>query len=105
MVNKVGHMILTTPTIDDVYTQILDIIQKEFNARHISLWILDEEKKEGILKAKAGSVPSYGYEVGQRISTNLGIIGWALKRGTTILADDVSKDPHYYYHPGFQTKS
>jgi len=104
MVNEVGRKILTTPNIETLYTEITNILQQTFNFHHLSLWIYDVKTQEAILKAKSGVAP-YQDEIGQRRSMDIGIIGWCLKSGKTILANDVTQDPHYYHYPGLQTKS
>ena len=104
MVNEVGRKILTTPNIEDLYVEITEIVQKTFNFHHLSLWIYDAKNHEFILKAKSGLAP-YHEEIGQRRSTNVGIIGWCLKSGQPVLANDITKNPHYYHYPGLQTKS
>ena len=104
MVNEVGRKILSTPDINSLYTAILKIIQKEFDFHHISLWIYDKESQSAVLKAKGGS-ELYRYTIGESIPIHRGIIGWCLKRGKTILVDDVTQDPHYYHYPGLNTQS
>ncbi len=104
MVNEVGRKILTTPNIDNLYREISETVQQTFQFHHLSLWIYDERTQEYILKSKSG-VAIYRDEIGTRRSINLGIIGWCMKSGKTILANDVSQDIHYYHYPGLHTKS
>lgn len=54
MVNEVSRKILSTPNIDELYHEIINLVQKEFNFYHLSLWLYDENRKETILKAKVG---------------------------------------------------
>ncbi len=103
MVNEVGRKILTTPDIDTLYTEIAEALQKTFNFHHLSLWIYDASNREAILKAKIGA--PYADPIGIRRSVNMGIIGWSLTSGQTILANDVTQDPHYYHYPGLHSKS
>ncbi|MEK7790222.1 MAG: sigma-54-dependent Fis family transcriptional regulator [Deltaproteobacteria bacterium] len=58
MVNEVSRKILSAPNIDELYHEIINLVQKEFNFYHLSLWIRDDDRKEAILKAKVGKAPS-----------------------------------------------
>ncbi|MBI4041814.1 MAG: sigma-54-dependent Fis family transcriptional regulator [Deltaproteobacteria bacterium] len=103
MVNEVGRKILTTPNLDALYQEITSILQNEFDFHHLSLWIYDPDHQEAILKAKAGAF--YAKEIGDRIPTDLGMIGWALQSQQTVLANDVRTEPHFFAHPGLHTQS
>lgn len=104
MVNEISRKILSAPTIDDLYHEIINRVQKEFHFYHLSLWLYDEEKQEAILKAKVGKAP-YPCQLGQRMGNHRGLIGFCLREGRTVLENNVSSSPWFFGHPGSETKS
>ncbi|MEA3459351.1 MAG: GAF domain-containing protein, partial [Chloroflexota bacterium] len=94
LINEVGEKAASILDLDRLMQEVPRSVQEKFDYYNVSLFLLDEERREVVMQAVAG-----GFEhiaPGQyRQSLDEGIIGFVARTGKSWLANDVSKDPHY----------
>ena len=98
VVNQVARRIASILDLDPLLHEVVQAIQVGFGYYNVTLCLLDEEAAELTVSAIAG-----GFEwpslLDYRQSLGAGILGWVARAGKPVLANDVSRDPHYI--PGF----
>ncbi|HCM41280.1 MAG TPA: hypothetical protein DIS93_15085 [Bdellovibrionales bacterium] len=92
LLNQLSTRLQSLLESDNVYQEIINIIQAHFNYYCINIWSVDEEVFT--LRAQAGNYHSH-LKIGHRIPSNEGITGAVLASKQPYLCPDVSKDQHY----------
>jgi len=94
-----ANRIASSTELDDLLSQMLDLIIKICGANAGTLYLLDEETDELVFKVVKGDAPSQKL-LGQRLSTKTGIIGAAVQGVEPLVVDDLPKDPRWFRPPG-----
>ncbi len=87
-----SQAILSTFDLDEVLRQILAIVRDYFHLQNASIFLLDKEAQELVVKS------SIGWDWGRehtRIPVGTGLTGTAVQEMRPIYAPDVSKEPRY----------
>ncbi len=94
LINEVSEKAASILDSDRLMQEATRSIQESFNYYNVTLFLLDEERREVVVQAVAG-----GFEhiiAGDyHQSLDEGIIGLVARTGKSWLAGDVSKDPYY----------
>jgi diguanylate cyclase (GGDEF)-like protein/PAS domain S-box-containing protein len=94
LISEVGDKAVSILDSDKLMQEVTRYIQEKFNYYNVALLLLDEERREVVMRAVAG-----GFEhiaPGEyRQSLDEGIVGFVTRTGNSWLANDISKDPHY----------
>ena len=94
LIGEVSKKATSILDMDRMLREVTRTIQESFNYYNVAFFVLDEEKREAVLRAVAGGfehiVPGT-----YRQSVDEGIIGFVIRTGKSWLANDVSKDPYY----------
>ena len=94
LINEVGDKAASILDLDTLMQEVARSIQESFNYYNVTLLLLDEGRREMVMRAIAGGfkhiVPGE-----YRQSLNEGIIGFVARTGQSRLANDVSRDPYY----------
>jgi signal transduction histidine kinase len=69
-------------------------VQESFGYHHVAIFTLDHEHGELLMRAKSGKFADL-FPPGHRINRARGMVGWVGSCGETLLANDVSAEPHY----------
>ncbi|MFW6107101.1 MAG: GAF domain-containing protein [bacterium] len=94
IINEVAKRALATFDLQTLLQQTASLIQKQFAYYDVSIFLVDRSAGEVELRAQAGAYRGES-AVGYRQPLGVGMVGWSAKTGKTLLASDVSKDPHY----------
>ncbi|MFQ6100225.1 MAG: GAF domain-containing protein [Anaerolineae bacterium] len=100
LLNDIGGKIAAVLELDSVMDRAARLVQENFGYHHVGLFILDRERGELLMRARAGDFahlfpPDHGLKLGQ------GVVGWVGRYGKTLLANDVDAEPRYLsFHPG-----
>ena len=65
---------------EELLTQITELIQQRYQYTNLSIFLLDENTNELIVRAQAGNATYAERQLGARIPLGYGIVGWAAKR-------------------------
>ena len=87
-----SQAILSTFDLDEVFQQILAIVRDYFHLQNASIFLLEKEAQELVVKSSIGWGPG---RKNIRIPVGIGLSGTAAKEKRPIHAPDVSKDPRY----------
>jgi len=94
VINEVAKRALATFDLDTLISQTAALIQEHFAYYDVSIFMVDHDNDEVVLKAQAGAYNDVS-AIGYRQPLGVGMVGWAAKTGKTLLANDVTRDPHY----------
>jgi PAS domain S-box-containing protein len=92
LINGIGRRIAAVLDLDTMLDTTVGLVQETFDYHHVALFLVD--RKILRLKAVAGLYKTY-YLPGHTQSLSEGIAGWVASYGETVIANDVSADPHY----------
>lgn len=87
-----SQAVLSTFDLDEVLRQILAIMRDYFHLQNVSIFLLDKEKQELVVKSHLGWGPGRENTI---IPLGTGLTGTAAREKRPIYAPDVSKDPRY----------
>ena len=94
IINEVANRVLSTFDIDALLLQTASLIQQHFAYYDVSIFMTDRATDEVVLRAQAGAYNDDS-SIGYRQPIGVGMVGWAAKAGQTLLASDVTQNPHY----------
>ncbi len=98
VVNRVARQIASILDLDQLFQEIVRAILVGFGYLNVLLGLVDEERGDLTIPAIAGVFEGEGPS-DYRQTLDVGILGWTARTGQSVLANDVSQDPHYV--PGF----
>ena len=94
-VAEIGRQMATFLALDPLLEQVVTLIREVFGYRYVSLFLVDPDREELVLRAGAG----YEVEPAKAIRLKIGaegICGWVAAHGEPLLVGDVSREPRYY---------
>ncbi|MGA9349936.1 MAG: PAS domain S-box protein [Anaerolineae bacterium] len=94
LINEVGDKATAILDLDRLMQEVTRSIQESFNYYNVALFLLDEERREVVMRSVAGGF-EHIFPGEYRQSFDEGIIGFVARTGNSWLANDVSEDPHY----------
>ncbi|MEW6231540.1 MAG: sensor domain-containing diguanylate cyclase [Chloroflexota bacterium] len=92
VVNEVGRHAISTLKLDEILYHVTTAIQTGFGYYNVAAFLVEGE--HAVMKAIAGGFAPVAKE-GYRQHLSQGIVGWVITHGQTVLANDVSRDPHF----------
>jgi signal transduction histidine kinase len=104
LMNEISGTLTSSLDQEQVLANVSALIQRDFRYFDVTILLLNEEKTELTLVAHSGNFVDFlphGYKHG----IDEGIIGWVVRHGEKILANDVSLDPRYLAYAYHNTKS
>jgi PAS domain S-box-containing protein len=94
LLNDVGSKIAAVLDLEAVLDIAARLVQESFGYHHVGLFTLDRDHEELVMRAKAGDFTDL-YPPEHRLKLGQGIVGWVGYYGKSLLANDVSVEPHY----------
>jgi|GEM_PF-392062 len=94
LLNELGQQIAAELDLDGVLKQAAYLAQQSFGYHHVSLFILDPERNELVMRACAGAYVDL-FPPDHRLKVEQGIVGWVARHGERLLANDVRQQPQY----------
>ncbi len=98
-VNDLGHRVSAILEMNQLEQTLVRLIRDKFGYRYVHLFINDPQKNATVLRAGAGSLATELVSGIFALQADQGMVGWTAAHGETLLANDVSKEPHFNYHP------
>ena len=98
ILNKVGNQIAAILDLESVFKHVTALVQTNFGYHHVGLFIRNHRDRTATtnleMRARSGAFdtlfpPTHAMELGQ------GMVGWVGLHGQTLLANDVTQEPHY----------
>jgi signal transduction histidine kinase/HAMP domain-containing protein len=94
LINDVGEKVTAVLELDSLLDMAACMVQERFGHDHVGLFIVDRERGELVMRAKAGAFRDL-FPPGHRLKLDQGMVGWAGRHGETLLANDVEAEPRY----------
>ena len=92
LINDIGSKIAAVLELDSVLERAAHLVQETFDYHHVALFLLDGNIAR--LKAVAGSYVSY-FPPGHSQRISQGMIGWVIRHGEKVIANDVTLESRY----------
>jgi len=95
-----ANRIASMTSLDELLSQMLDLMIEISGGTNGTLYLLDENAGELIFKVVRGSVEDQRLQ-GNRIKDNLGIVGYSVQSKQPVVIHDLANDPRWYreFHP------
>ena len=90
-----ANQIASSTELDDLLNQMLDLIIKICGANAGTLYLFDKETNELVFKVVKGD-PESQKLIGQRISSETGIVGVTIHQDEPLVIEDLTNDPRWY---------
>jgi len=95
MIKMSSFAALQPSPIEDILNLIVTVTVELLNTRICSIMLIDEEKKEFIIKATQSLDEEYKNK--PNLKLNQGITGLVVEEGHPIIVSDVREDPRFFY--------
>jgi signal transduction histidine kinase/GAF domain-containing protein len=94
---ELGQHITSILDLDELFSQVVELIQHILGYYHVHVFLVDETSNEAVFRAGSGDA---GRLIEERGGVRLrvgkqGIIGWVAGEGQPLLVNDVSQEPRY----------
>jgi two-component system nitrate/nitrite sensor histidine kinase NarX len=98
--NELGRHISSVLNLDELLWAVVRLVKDTFGYYNVSIFLVDTETNELVLKAGVGGHISGVPPLGDRLKIGEeGILGWIAATGEPLLVNDVSREPRYYATP------
>jgi two-component system NtrC family sensor kinase len=94
LLSDIGGKIAAVLELDSVLERAAYLVQESFGYHHVSLFSLDHEQGELVMRARAGDFAQL-FPLDHRLKLGQGMVGWVGQHGKKLLANDVSAEPRY----------
>ena len=94
LLSDVGRQIAAILSLEQVLARAAQLVHDNFGYHHVSLFVLDGERGELVMKAIAGDFVNL-FPIDHRVRLGQGMVGWVAEHGARLLAGDVAGEPHY----------
>lgn len=101
MLNDVGSRIAAELDVEQVLSIAARLIHEKFGYHHVGLFVLDRERNELVMRARAGAF-THLFSGEYRLPVTEGMVGWVTRQGRSLLANDVRAEPTYVNRGGDQ---
>ena len=99
-INEIGRHISSVLDLDELLWAVVRLVKEAFGYYNVSIFLMDTEADELVLKAGVGGYVSGAPSLGDRLKIGQeGILGWIAATGKPLLVNDVSQEPRYYATP------
>ncbi len=99
--NEVSQTITSTLDLDSLLQRILESAVDILGCEAGSLFLIDEETNDSVLRVAVGSVAND--IIGIRVPAGRGIVGSAAQSGNPIIVNDTTSDPRWFQKPDATT--
>src|SRR3990172_601961 len=93
----VARAVVSIPVLDDLMRRAVELIRDRFGYYHVSIFLLDDEGKNAVLRESTGDVGSALKARGHRLAVgSQSTIGWVTANNEPRVASDVRTDPVHF---------
>jgi HAMP domain-containing protein len=91
---EVARAVTSTPQLEDLLRRAVELIRERFGFYHVSIFLLDAEGQNAVLRESTGQVGAVLKARGHRLAVgSQSIIGWVTANNQARIASDVGRDP------------
>jgi len=98
VVNELGHRITAILDSDALAENLVHLIRATFGYRYTHVFTVDHTTRHAILLAGASPHSSQLAHGGFVLEFGRGMVGWVAEHGVTLVANDVTREPHFIFH-------
>lgn len=94
---EVAHAVTSTPDLDELLRRAVDLIQDRFGYYHVTIFLLDREGKQAVVRESTGEAGQVMKARGHSLAVgSQSIIGWVTANNQSRIASDVGRDPVHF---------
>ncbi len=94
LINRANQALVSTLELNQVFDTVLDELRRLFGVVACSAWLV--EPTSGDLVCQQSSGPKSEMVRGWRLPAGVGIVGWVVARGESLLTEDAWQDERHY---------
>ncbi len=94
LINDIGEKIAAVLDLGSVLTRTSQLIQESFGYQHVALFLINQQKDAVVMKTIAGEF-QHTFPINHQLSVGQGLVGTAVLKNETQLANNVEDDPRY----------
>jgi PAS domain S-box-containing protein len=94
LLNDIGGKIAGVLQLDSLLDRVVRLVQESFGYHHVALFIVDPERDELVMGARAGDYATL-FPRDHRVRLGQGMVGWVGRHGEKLLANDVRAESRY----------
>jgi signal transduction histidine kinase len=106
VLTQVSRQITTILDINELLVQVVRLVQQTFGYYHVAIGLIEGD--EVVYRVGAGvlwDAPDFQFKPARLKIGKEGLSGWVAATGEPLIVPDVSKEPHYVWMQGSQTRS
>jgi HAMP domain-containing protein len=88
--SEVARAVISTPSLEDLLRRAVELLQQQFSYDHVSIFLLDDERKSAVLRAATGelgdALRAQGYSI---LLSPSNVIGWVVSNNQPRVISDV----------------
>jgi nitrate/nitrite-specific signal transduction histidine kinase len=88
--SEVARAVISTPSLEDLLRRAVELLQQQFSYDHVSIFLLDDERKSAVLRAATGelgdALRAQGYNI---LLSPSNVIGWVVSNNQPRVISDV----------------
>jgi GAF domain-containing protein/HAMP domain-containing protein len=88
--SEVARAVISTPSLEDLLRRAVELLQQQFNYDHVSIFLVDDERKSAVLRAATGelgdALRAQGYNI---LLDPSNVIGWVVTNNQPRVISDV----------------
>ncbi len=104
LIKRLGQQDIWQRSLEDFLGMAVVSIRESLNYYNVSCFMLDSTGRHLVLTAHAGAYRGR-VSKGDHQEVEQGLMGWVVRHRRMLLANDVSREPHYLAIPGLATRS
>jgi HAMP domain-containing protein len=94
---QIARAVTSIPTLDDLLRQAVNLIRDRFDYYHVSIFLLDRDGNEAVLREATGEVGQALIARGHHLAVgSQSIIGWVTANNQPRIASEVTDDPVHF---------
>ena len=92
--SEVARAVISTPSLDELLRRAVELIKQQFDYYHVSIFLLDDERRYAVLRESTGEVGQALIAQGHQIEVgSAAVIGWVCENNEPRISSDVGQDP------------
>jgi diguanylate cyclase (GGDEF)-like protein len=99
VVAEVGHRVTSILDMDELTHTLVRLVHTKFGYRYVHLFMVEAEKRQALLRAGIGAGQAAGISEPFAIPFDAGMVGWVAENGQVLLANDITQEPRFLFHP------
>lgn len=95
LLNEIGREISIMLNLDQLFARTVHLVHQKFGYHHVAIFTRDDAAEAMVMRARAGGYAAL-FPPNHTLKLSEGMVGWVASHNQTRVANDVSREPHYF---------